>query len=140
MKLTVNGQESLSAAIGALRETFKEKKYFLVTLHTGKSRTTSQNAISHAWYLQVAREEAEYTPEEVKCFCKLRYGLPILRGDDERVNELCASVIDPLPYESRVKAMRLFPVTSLMSTKQLGEYLEHVQSHYAGRVKLEFPE
>ena len=139
MKLTINGQESLSMVIGKLRDTFKDKKYFSVTIHTGKNRTISQNSLQHAWYLQVSREEAEYTPAEIKRLCKYRYGLPILRGDDAEFNEVCARVIDPLVYESRILAMEYLPVTSLMSTKQLSEYMEQVQNHYAGRVQLEFP-
>ena len=140
MKLTINSIDSLSLAIGKLRELFSEIHYFQITINTGKSRSLSQNAISHAWYVQVAREELEYDAETVKCLCKLHYGLPIVRGDDEMYNGVCVQVIDPLPYENKVKAMKYFPCTSLMKTLQMAEYLEHVQKHYAGRVDLKFPE
>lgn len=140
MKYTINSKDSLSSLIGKLRETFTEKKYFQVTINTGKRRTISQNFVSHGWYKQISTEGSEYTPEEVKNLCKYHLGLPILRGDDESFNATCEAIIDPLPYESRIKAMTYLPVTSLMSTVQLSLYLETVQRHYAGRVKLEFDE
>jgi len=140
MKRIVNSTESLSTVIGELRKTFKEIRYFTVTINTGKKRTLSQNSILHAWFLQVSREEGEYTPEDVKNLCKFHRGLPILRGDDEDFNNLCERIIDPLPYEDRVLAMTYLPVTSIMTTNQLNEFLEAIQKNYAGRVNLEFPE
>lgn len=150
MRKIVNSRGSLSDAIGLLRKTFEEKKFFTFIIKTGKARSIPQNSISHAWYLQVSLEEREFTPEEVKCLCKYHFGLPILRGDIDlevevggemvNYNEVCEQVIDPLPYENRIKAMLYFPVTSKMKTKQLNFYLECVQRHYAKRVQLMFPE
>lgn len=140
MKLTINSEGSLSKAIGQLRETFKETKYFTLTISTGKKRSLQQNAILHAWCQQVADEEREYTAGGVKCLVKLFFGLPILRGADEDVNEAAATCLDVLPYESKVAAMKYFPVTSLMKTKQLAQMLEQMQAHYVGRVNLTFPE
>lgn len=139
MKYTVNSIDSLSVIIGKLREIFKEKKFFQVSIHTGKARTLSQNALQHVWYGQVSKEEGEFTPLYIRCLCKLKYALPILRAEDEEYNAICCKVIDPLPYESKVAAMEYLPATSLMKTDQLSRYLEHVQAHYVGRVELEFP-
>lgn len=150
MRKIVNSEHSLSEAIGLLRKTFKEKKYFSYTIHPGKDRTLSQNALSHAWYSQVSAELGEYSPGRVKCICKLHVGLSILRGANTQVqfqgelrdiNDICASFIDPLPYENQVDAMEFFPVTSRMSTEQLSQYLEIIQHNYRRRgVNLEFPE
>lgn len=137
-KHTINSESSLSILIGLLRTTFKEKRYFQVTMNTGKKRSNDQNSTSHCWYLQISREEGQHTPEEVKCLCKYHIGLPILRGDDSEFDAICREVIDPLPYPSRIKAMIHMPVTSLMTTLQYNEYLEQMQRHYAGRVVLEF--
>ena len=137
-KFTINSEDSLSEMIGVLRHTFKEKKYFQVTINDGKKRSIEQNFVSHGWYAKVSREEGEYTPEGIKCLCKYHFGLPILRADDPEYNEWCTKVIDALTYESRIEAMKYTPCTSLMTTKQLSEYMEHIQKHYAGRVVLEF--
>ena len=138
-KLTVNSDMSLSSAIGFMRDMYKDKKFITVTLDSGKARSISQNALSHKWYSQASLELQEYTPEEVKCLCKLHCGLNILRGADDKYNDVCVKMIDPLPYEDKIKAMSFFPVTSLMKTDQLSAYLEHIQKNYAGRVALEFP-
>ena len=150
MKLTVNSAESLSILIGELRELFKTDKYFQVSVTTGKARSLSQNAIAHAWYGQVAAEEREYTPGHVKRLCKYHFGLPILRAEVDKqglpteqaikIGEFCDNILSKLTYEQRIEAMEFFPVTSLMKTKQLSEYLEHIQAHYLGRVELKFPE
>jgi hypothetical protein len=140
MKRIVNSTESLSTVIGELRKTFKEIRYFTVTINTGKKRTLSQNAIVHAWFLQISRETGEYTPEDVKNLCKYHFGLPILRGEDEEYSAHCEAVIDPLSYENRIKAMTYYPCTSFMTTKQLNEFMEAIQNNFAGRVNLEFPE
>ena len=140
MKLTVNSTTSLSEAIGVLRQTFKDRKFFQVTINTGKARSISQNSILHSWFTQVAVEERMHSDMGVKCLCKLHIFLPILRGEDEEFNSVCEKVIDPLPYESKIKAMEILPVTSLMKTKQLARGLEAMQVHYAGRVELLFPD
>ena len=139
MKFTINSQDSLSSFIGKVRELFKTQRYLEVSIkERGKHRSINQNFVSHGWYKKVSVEEGEYTPEDVKCLCKLHFGLPILRADDEEYNAACEKVIDPLPYESKIEAMRYFPCTSLMTTKQKSLYMQHVQAHYAGRVVLEF--
>ena len=114
------------------------KRGVQIDVRAHKNRSVEQNALSHAWYRQVAVTEKEYTEDEIKCFCKLRYGAPILRAEDADFNEVCV-VLDRLPYEERLKIMRRIPVTSEMSTEQMSAYLERVQQHYAGRVPLEFP-
>jgi hypothetical protein len=103
-----------------------------------KHRSLDQNAISHAWYATVAAVEKEYTPAEVKRFCKYHFGVPILRENLE-YSHMIEKVLAPLNYEERVKAMEFINVTSLMTKAQLSTYLEHVQDHYRGRVPLEFP-
>jgi hypothetical protein len=137
-KLTINSTSSLSEAIGQLREAYEEHKFVTMRLDNRKPRTLTQNALLHAWCSTVAVEERQYTDSEVKCLCKLWFFLPILRGEDDEFNAICESVIDPLPYESKVKAMEILPVTSLMKTKQLNRGLEAMQAHFAGRVELEF--
>jgi len=138
--IKVNSANTLSEAIGELRKKFKEKGYFTLTINTGKNRTLSQNALSHVWYDKVAKEEGEYDVEGVKCLCKFHKGLPILRATDAEINEYCVAVIDLLPYEAKIEAMKFLPVTSRMNTEQLTTYLEAVQANYSGRVDLQFPE
>ena len=141
MKTTIIHSETrLQAYIGELRQAWKRSHYLRASYSDEKSRTGRQNAIAHVWYEQIARELGEDTPEGVKSECKLRFGVPILRAEDEGFREVYDASLKPLPHEQKLKVMRLIPVTSIMSVSQLSRYLTDVQRAYADRVLLEFPE
>lgn len=139
--LTINSEPSLQKALGDLREMFRIHKFVKVSAKTGKARSIDQNAISHAWYEQIARELREDDELGWKCYCKLHHGVPILRAEDEEFREAYDQVIKPLSYEKKLIAMRHWPVTSLMTKPQLSKYLEAMQSDFGPRgVLLTFPE
>ena len=140
MQLIVNSDTSLQQAIGDLREAYKSHKYLRLSWTTGKARSMDQNAISHAWYEQVSRELREDTPLGVKNYCKLTIGVPIMRAESEEFRLAYDAAIKPLPYEKKLAAMAILPVTSLMTKPQLSQYLEAMQAAYADRVQLTFPE
>lgn len=142
MQLIINSEKSLQEAIGQLREWFKDRRYFSIKAKFGKDRSLDQNAISHAWYEQVARELREDDARGVKRFCKLHFGVPLLRADDEDFREAYDSAIkSSLTYEQKIVAMDVLPVTSRMTTKQISTYMEDLQAHYRQHgVMLEFPE
>ena len=108
-----------------------------------RDRSTEQNALSHVWYAQVAARLREDTASEVKGYCKLHFGVPILR-EDRDFCELYDRVFKPMPYETKLEIMSkpgLFDVTSLMKIDQTSLYLEHMQRHYAELgVQLLFPD
>ena len=107
-----------------------------------KNRSQEQNRLSHAWYAQVAATLREDTAAGVKGYCKLHFGVPILREDTD-FSEVYDATIKTLSYEQKILIMShpdLFPVTSLMKTGQLSLYLEQIQQHYADRVQLHFPD
>lgn len=139
--IILNSEPALQSFIGELRETWRKHKYLRVTVRTGKARSLDQNAISHAWYEQVARELREDDALGVKRFCKLHYGVPILRAGHPEFREMYdASIREHLTYEQKLKAMDFLPVTSLMSTEELSKYLVEMQDAYRLRgVALEFP-
>lgn len=141
MKLTVNSETSLQSAIGQMRESFRERKYLTVNISEGRARSEQQNSISHAWYEQVARELREDNALGVKAFCKLTMGVPILRLADDDFREKYDRAVKPMAYEDKLTLMEWFPVTSLMTTPQLSQYLEAMQKHYSRHgVWLQFPE
>lgn len=139
--LVINSVESLQLAMGEIRETWNRYKFLRVSLKTGKDRSIPQNALTHAWYGQIARELREDDELGWKCYCKLHHGVPILRAEDDEFRETYDSVIKPLSYEQKLMAMRCWPVTSIMTKEQLSKYAEAVQADFARRgVRLEFPE
>lgn len=141
MNITINSEVSLQQTIGTLRELYKAHKFLRVAVKTGKSRSLDQNSIAHVWYEQASRELREETPLGVKCFCKLHYGVPILRAEDAVFREFYDSAMkNRLTYDQKLAAMKYMPITSLMTKDQLSQYLSAMQEAYADRVRLEFPE
>lgn len=138
--ITVNSAESLQALFGDLRAKWDRYKFLRVSIKTGQDRSLPQNAITHAWYGQIARELREDDELGWKCYCKLHHGVPILRAEDEEFRTAYDAVIKPLSYEKKLIAMRHWPVTSIMTKEQLSKYAEAMQADFAKRgVMLEFP-
>lgn len=136
--LVVNSDESLQRALGAVRDLWNQHKFLRVSIKAGKDRSSPQNALTHAWYGQIARELRDNDEAGWKCYCKLHHGVPIMRADDE-FRAAYDTVIKPLSYENKIIAMRCWPVTSLMTKDQLSKYAEAVQADFARQgVRLEF--
>lgn len=119
---------------------FQKYKFLRVTTKKGVGRSIDQNALSHAWYNDIAQQIAD-TPENVKCECKLRFGVPILRAEDPDFAEMYdAAILRSLTYEQKLKAMKYLPVTSNMTKEQLSRYLDYIQKSYAEQgVVVSFP-
>jgi hypothetical protein len=117
-------------------------KRWLVTIKEfTELRTDLQNRLSHAWYYELEKELKENTATGYKCFCKLHFGVPILRTEDDDFRSVYDKAIKSLSYEQKIEIMKILPVTSLMNTKQLSEYLEAMKAHYLQNngYELKFP-
>jgi len=95
------------------------------------SRSVPQNSKAHAWYNQIDKQLN--TPVgETKCHCKLYYGVPILRAEDEQFARGYDELIKHrFTVEEKLRLMEWFPVTSLMSKSQKARYMETIQTVYA---------
>lgn len=129
----------LSTVIGELREAFRKHGWLSVSWRNDKDRSLQQNALAFAWYGQIADELRENTTEGVHAECKLRYGVPILRAEDADFRAMYDAAIKGIDYETKLKVMAYLPVTRIMTTGQLSQYLEAIREAYDGRVALEFP-
>ena len=138
--LVINSETSLQSALGSLRELFREKKYLKVSVTFGKKRSLDQNAISHCWYEQMARELREDDALGWKCYCKLHHGVPILRAESPEFLSFYDGALKRLSYEQKLQAMKFLPVTKLMEKDQFSRYLTALPDDFWGRgVRLEFP-
>ena len=140
-QLRINNQYTLNAAISELTDLDLNKDWLISIRPYKRDRSLEFNALSHVWYAQVAAKEREYTAGQVKGFCKLHFGIPILRTDSE-FGELYDRIFKPMPYEMKLEIMStpgLFDVTSLMKTDQMSLYMDHIQHYYADRVQLLYP-
>ncbi|WP_043767539.1 hypothetical protein [Algiphilus aromaticivorans] len=138
----VNSEPSLQKLLGTMREAWKQHRYLKVQWKEGKKRSLDQNALTHVWYAQIARELGDCTAEEVRCQCKLELGVPILRTDDEDFRQRYDRLVKGrFSHEEKLDLMRWFPVTSLMTKPQLSQYLQEVYDRYRRQgVGLEWPQ
>lgn len=139
--IIINSTDSLQRACGDIRTAFDKHKFLRVTLKTGKDRSLDFNAISHVWYGQLSRELPEDDALGWKSYCKLHFGVPILRAEDEQFRDFYdAAIRTTLSYEQKLSAMKYMPVSSLMTNTQFKKYCEAMQAHFIERsVFLEFP-
>ncbi len=113
-----------------------QKLPFTATVTAGKHRTTAQNKLQRQWMtdinLQAPGESAEYW----RGYCKLHFGVPILREENEAFRLKYDRLVKPLPYEAKIEFMcepAGLPVTRIMTTKQKTAYLDAVHRHFSER-------
>ena len=114
-----------------------------VTVTQGVSRRPAQNRLAQRWYTDVSRQLGDQTHEEVRAFCKLHFGVPILRSENEAFRQSYDRTMKHLPYEEKLAAVQAFdlPVTRLMTVKQMTAFMDEMQRHWAGLgVRLTDPE
>ena len=81
---------------------------------------------------EAAEQLREYTPSEYQAICKLTYGVPILRADDDFRWLYDAKIEYSWNYSEKIAFMDMLPVTRIMTTKQMKEYLDAVHVHFSG--------
>ena len=99
-----------------------------------KRRSLPQNDKSHVWYNEVDKQLC-LPVGTTKCECKLYFGVPILRAENE---DFCQGydrlIKNRMTREEKLELMRWFPVTSLMTKAQKSRYMESVQHYYADQM------
>ena len=107
---------------------------FTLSLAKGAPRSIEQNQTQRMWMLE-AEQQGDQTAEEYRAYCKLHFGVPILKAENEDFRAGYCRVIQPLDYGLKLLAMAeplSFPVTSLMTTKQKTKYLDKIREHFEG--------
>lgn len=117
---------------------------FTVTIAKGVPRSSDQNRLQRMWCQEAAEQLGDRPAEEIRGDAKLRFGVPILRAENEPFREKYDRLIKPRPYAEKLELMMEpldFPVTRLMTTKQKTAYLDSFAAFYAGLgVRLTIPE
>jgi hypothetical protein len=104
-----------------------------VNVTKGKDRTIEQNRLQRLWINEAAEQLGDETAEAKRAYCKLHFGVPLLRAESEDFCVAYDKYIRPLPYEQKLAFMAVpldFPVTRLMSTRQTHSYLEEMRAHF----------
>lgn len=97
----------------------------------GRDRTGEQNRLQFLWAREAAEQRGDRTPEEQRNEWKLRFGVPIMREDSPDFRDNYDTLIKPLTYEQKIKAMELISVTSLMKVRQMVRYLDSIERECA---------
>lgn len=97
---------------------------------TPPPRTGAQNAGTHVLYEIIAQALPEDDAAGWKRYCKLHFGVGILRAEDEQFREVYDKSIKPLSYETKLAMMAYWPVTSLMDKGQIGRYIDAMREYF----------
>ena len=106
---------------------------FTMRITDGISRSVEQNKLQRLWLNEIAEQKDDQTAEEWRGYCKLRFGVPIMRAADPDFCEKYDRIIKPHTYEDKIEMMMEpldFPVTRLMTTKQTTQYLDAIYEHF----------
>lgn len=107
---------------------------FTVSISKGGKRSVKQNRLQMLWLNEIASQLEGQSVEELRAYCKLTIGVPILRNENETFREKYDAVVKPLSYERKIALMMEpldFPVSRLMSTKQATAYLDGIHRHFS---------
>ena len=138
----IHNQEGLARVMGYMSGITPtvETPYTIRVAQADESRSLKQNRRSFMWY-QLRGSMTGHGQIHERCLCKLKYGVPILRRDDEDFEKFWHSALQFIAYESQLEAMEFVPVTSLMGMKQFAEYLTEVDQQSASQgIVLPHPE
>ncbi|WP_245462941.1 hypothetical protein [Mesorhizobium sp. M7D.F.Ca.US.005.01.1.1] len=111
-----------------------QKLPFTATLAPGKHRTTAQNRLQRKWMTEIAEQMPDEKAEYWRGYCKLRFGVPMLRAENEEFRAKYDAVVKPLSYEQKIAIMSEpldLPVTRIMTTKQKTAYLDEIFRHFS---------
>jgi len=115
-----------------------------VTIKQGIDRSLEQNRLQQKWHTEAAQQLKDESAEDKRAYCKLVYGVPIRRENDEVFKDIYDKTIRPLEYEQKLEIMKVpidLPVTRDMKVKEMKEYLDQVYQFYTGLgVKLTEPQ
>lgn len=140
-KISVNSTTKLSEAITRLTAMFRDKKFVVVSMRPGKDRTLDQNALWFAMYERIAKSTEMGDIEDVRRYCKLHLGVPIMRGACEEFRTGWAESFIHLPYDVKLRLMGPcamfgpdgFPVTRLFDRAQGCQYTDRIVEEFASR-------
>jgi len=120
--------------IDALAALLKGRKLpITVTWTQGARRSDASNRLAQRWFTDISRQLGDQTHEDVRAECKLRFGVPILRAENEAFRVSYDATMKHLPYEAKLAAIKAFdlPVTRLMTVKQMSAFMDEMQRHWS---------
>jgi hypothetical protein len=128
---TVRTPADLASFVALLKS---RKLPITVSVVSGRPRSLDQNALAHKWTSEIAEQLGDHTPEDVRGYCKLTMGVPILRAENEKFRDVYDKHVRDLPYERKIAMMKEplnMRITRLMTVTQMTAYLDHMHRHFS---------
>ena len=119
--------------VDALADLLRGRKLPLtVSWSQGAPRTGARNRLAQRWFTDIATQLGDRTHEEARAECKLMFGVPILRAENEAFRLSYDRVLKRLPYEEKLAAVMAFdlPVTRMMTLKQMSAFIDAMERHW----------
>ena len=140
-KISINSAAKLSEAITRLTAAFREHKFVVVSFRTGKDRTLDQNALWFAMYQRIAQMTEIGDVEDARRYCKLHFGVPIMRKASEDFRNAWNVSFLLLTYETKLELMGEcalfgpdgFPVTRLFDRAQGIAYTDKIVAEFSAK-------
>ena len=140
-KISVNSAAKLSEAITKLTAAYRQHKFVVVSLRPGKDRTLDQNALWFALYQRIAQMTQIGDVEDARRYCKLHFGVPIMRKADEDFRNAWNVSFLLLTYETKLELMGPcalfgpdgFPVTRLFDRAQGIAYTDQIVAEFSSK-------
>ena len=140
-KISVNSAAKLSEAITKLTAAYRQHKFVVVSLRPGKDRTLDQNALWFALYQRIAQMTQIGDVEDARRYCKLHFGVPIMRNADADFRDAWNRMFLHLTYEQKLELMGPcaifgpdgFPVTRLFERAQGIAYTDKIIADFTGK-------
>ena len=140
-KISVNCPAKLSEAITRLTTAYREHKFVVVSFRPGKDRTLDQNALWFALYQRIAQMTQIGDVEDARRYCKLHFGVPIMRKADEDFRNAWNVSFLLLTYETKLELMGPcalfgpdgFPVTRLFDRAQGIAYTDKIVAEFSSK-------
>lgn len=111
------------------KESHESGKNLVVKISDQKEkRKEAQSRLQFHWYKELEMQSND-TAEYFRGLCKLTYGVPIAREDDE-FRELYDSTIKGLPFEQKVALMMEpmdIPITRNFTVREMARYLSAIE-------------
>ena len=107
-----------------------------VTVKPGaEPRSSKQNRLFWQW-MNDLEAQGDQTAQEYRAYCKLNFGIPILRSDSPEFREQYERLIrHRYNYEEKLDLMvepHDYSVTRIMTVKQKKKMLDKIWSHFTG--------
>ena len=96
-----------------------------------EKRSRSQNALAFALYQQIAGQTEDQSINDIRCHCKLTYGVPIRCASDPDFAEVWGAIQQATTHEQRLYLMLDQEVTRNFKKPQFTAYIDEIIREYS---------